>query len=227
MLKRTQFLRKAEPNARASVPVFKKKACKECKAKFTPTRPMQPVCANLECAISYADKTLAKGRAKLAKEVEKAARAEKRAHREKLDDSKKLSHWLELTKTVVHRYIRARDAHLTCISCGTSKTVQWEAGHWLSVGARPELRYDPANINKQCHRCNVQLSGNQAAYRIGLVEKIGLAEVERLEGPHPVAKFTREELAAIRKEFAAMTRNLEKSNVDFDSHDHDIRARRG
>lgn len=91
--------------------------------------------------------------------------------------------------------------------------MQWEAGHYLSKGARPELRFVLANINLQCHRCNVQLSGNQAKYRIGLVDKIGEAAVEELEGPHPPAKFTREGLEALRRQIAAMTRQLRKGET--------------
>jgi hypothetical protein len=202
MLRRTSILRKAEPRARAEVPVFRPKKCKACKEVFTPVRQMQCVCGPA-CAHAWGFKVNAK-------EVEKAAKAEKRAHREKLADSKKLSHWVGLTERVVHAYIHVRDRGLPCISCGTTSTVQWEAGHWLTKGARPELRFVAEQINLQCHRCNVQLSGNQAAYRVGLVKKIGEARVKELEGPHPPAKYTREALAAIRKDFAARTRQLEK-----------------
>lgn len=210
-MKRTSMQRKAplsrqDGKARLAVPVKRKaKTCPECKNSFIPTRAIQPACNTLECSISYADKVLAKSKAKLAKE-------ERRDHREKLADSKKLSHWLALTERVAHAYIHVRDRGLPCISCGTTSTVQWEAGHWLTKGARPELRFVAEQINLQCHRCNVQLSGNQAAYRLGLVLKIGEARVKELEGPHPPTKFTREALAAIRKEFAAATRQLEKIN---------------
>lgn len=176
--------------------------CKTCRQPFEPRLPMQSVCG-LDCAKSLALSVRAK-------EEKRAQVKERKEHREKLANSKKLSHWHALTERVVHAYIHARDKGLPCISCGTTTTVRWEAGHWLSKGARPELRYVADQINLQCHRCNVQLSGNQAAYRVGLVAKIGEARVQELEGPHPPAKYTREDLAAIRKRFAAMTRELEK-----------------
>lgn len=140
----------------------------------------------------------------------KRQKAEEREHRKKLADSKPLQHWLELTERVVNHYILTRDAALTCISCGTGTTVQWEAGHYLSVGSHPELRFDPVNINKQCHRCNCELSGNLAKYTVGFVEKWGQAELDRLRGPHSVAKFSRGALSEIRKHFAAETRRLKK-----------------
>lgn len=200
-MKRTGFsLRKADPTARASVPAFKPRACKVCKTKFTPTRGFVSWCSP-ECGFELASEIARK-------KAEKAAKAERVEHRAKLADSKKLSHWIGLTEKVVHAYIHARDRGMPCISCGTNSTVQWEAGHWLTKGARPELRFVVEQINLQCHRCNVHLSGNQAAYRVGLVKKIGEARVQELEGPHPPAKFTRETLAAIRKEFAAKTRQL-------------------
>jgi Bacteriophage Lambda NinG protein len=207
MLKRTSILRKADPTARASVPVHKPKKCavKSCKAQFTPSRSFEVWCSP-SCGLEIAQD-------KKRKAAEKAALAERKAHRSALADSKKLSHWVGLTERVVHAYIHARDRGLPCISCGTNSTVQWEAGHWLTKAARPELRFVAEQINLQCHRCNVQLSGNQAAYRIGLVQKIGEERVKELEGPHPAAKFTREQLAEMRAHYRALTKalNLEKA----------------
>jgi hypothetical protein len=193
---RTKPLRATAP-AKAELPTSRCKA-KGCRVKFVKLSMNHRACS-VECAIAVR-----------AQDKAEEARKEAREYRAKLADSKKLSHWVDLTERVVHRYIHARDRGLSCISCGTRSTVQWEAGHWLTKAARPEIRFDPRNINLQCHRCNEHLSGNQAAYRIGLVAKIGEDAVKELEGPHPTAKYTREGLAAIRKEFAAMTRALER-----------------
>lgn len=209
-MKRTAFKPKACTDglgsARATVKVRKPKICAVklggCGLTFTPVKDMQKACGHL-CAIKM-------GQIANAKKAERAAKAEAAADRERLAELKPMAHWLGLTERVVNRYIKIRDRGLPCISCGTRRTVQWEAGHYLSVGSRPELRFEPKNINLQCHRCNEHLSGNQAKYRIGLVEKIGEAEVQALEGPHPTAKFTRERLAEIRRKFAAMTRALER-----------------
>lgn len=195
-MKRSPLTRTVE--AKTSVPILRKRKCKSCGESFRPFTSFAKWCSP-ECGAALGLRKLEKSKAK-----------EKREHRKKLADSKPLSHWVKLTEAVVHAYIHARDRGLPCISCGTRTTVQWEAGHWLTKAARPELRFDPRNINLQCHRCNEHLSGNQAAYRIGLVAKIGLDQVEELEGPHPTAKYTREGLAQIRKQFAAMKRELEK-----------------
>lgn len=198
-IQRRQPLRSTGP-ARTSLPTTRCKA-KGCRSRFV-QRSMTHRACSPECAASL-----------VGRDKEDKARKESRLHRAKLADSKPLSHWIKLTEAVVHAYIHARDRGLSCISCGTRSTVQWEAGHYLTKGARPEIRFDPRNISLQCHRCNEHLSGNQAAYRIGLVEKIGEAAVQELEGPHPAAHYTRERLAEIRKQFAAMTRQLKAQSA--------------
>lgn len=200
-MRRTQALKAAGP-ARAATKL-RKCAVRTCRQPFAPARDFVTWCRP-DCGAAIADAKVQKAKAATAKR-------EAAEHRAKLADVKPLQHWLKRTEVVVNHFILTRDAAQGCISCGTRKTVQWEAGHFLSVGSHPEIRYHPGNINKQCHRCNHQLSGNQAAYRIGLVERRGVALVEELEGPHPTAKYTREALAAVRKQFAADTRALKKS----------------
>lgn len=106
--------------------------------------------------------------------------------------------------------IRERDHDLPCISCGTFETVQWEAGHYRSRGKASHLRYNEDNIHKQCHHCNVQMSGNQQQYRIGLVEKIGAERVEALENNNTPHRYTIEELEGIRRHYSALRRALIK-----------------
>jgi hypothetical protein len=140
----------------------------------------------------------------------KRIKAEDRAHREKLAAVKPMSHWHALTQRAVNALVQARDRGKPCISCGTTSAAQWDAGHYLSRGANPALRYHTQNIHLQCVRCNVHLSGNQAAYRVGLIARIGIAEVEWLESPHPLAKHTRESLADLRRWDKAETRRIKR-----------------
>lgn len=200
-MKRKAPLRATPTEARATVKVSKAK-CVVCRTPFT-RFDMRVKWCSPECGAEHATKRLAEQKAK-------AARQEAKAHREAKADSKPLAHWLALTEAAVNAVVRLRDHGQPCISCGTARTVQWQAGHYLSVGAHPELRYDLRNIHLQCHRCNVALSGNQAKYRIGLLAKEGPEVVDWLEGPHPIAKYTREALAEIRKEANAMARQIKK-----------------
>lgn len=200
-LKRAQPLRVTGP-ARRTIPLRKCKAA-GCAGLFVPRSMLHKACSP-HCAVALVEAS----NAKAAASVERRA---SRVHREKLADSKPLSHWLKVTERVVNHFILTRDARFGCISCGTNSTVLWQAGHYLSVGAHPELRFHPGNINKQCCRCNVQLSGNQAAYRIGLVERHGIELVDGLEGPNAMAKLTREALSDIRREFAARTKAIKSA----------------
>ncbi|MFH7191505.1 recombination protein NinG, partial [Klebsiella pneumoniae] len=84
------------------------------------------------------------------------------------------------------------------------ETVQWEAGHYRSRGKASHLRYNEDNIHKQCHHCNVQMSGNQQQYRIALVEKIGAERVEAIENNNTPHRYTIEELEGIRRHYSAL-----------------------
>lgn len=88
------------------------------------------------------------------------------------------------------------------------------AGHFLSVGSAPELRFHPLNCNLQCEHCNSFKSGNIGEYRPRLIDKIGLDKVEWLEGPHKPRKYTCEQLREIRAYYARLTRHGLKDDSD-------------
>lgn len=194
-------------------PSRRKCANKACRQWFEPVRPEQTVCS-YACACEYGKTHVKKTRtreqqaeARQAKAKEKLERA---VWRKRKDALKPLKHWEDLTQRVVNDYIRERDTDQPCISCGTMDTVQWEAGHYRSRGKASHLRYNEDNIAKQCHRCNVQLSGNQQQYRINLVLKIGVERVEALENNNTPHRYTLEELEGIRRHYSALKRQLAK-----------------
>lgn len=189
-MKRSKPLRATAP-AKAELPILRQRKCANCGNAFRPFSSMVKWCSP-ECGAALGVKKLQKQKA--------------REHREKLADCKPLSHWLDLTQRVVNAYVLARDADKPCISCGCWQAFAWDAGHFLSRGARPELRFDLNNIAKQCAACNRHKGGNATQYRLGLVARIGAEAVEALEGPRPAAKFTREGLAALRAEIRALAR---------------------
>ena len=165
----------------------KTKKCAICKEPFIVFRSMQKVCGQ-KCAAKVAELKRLKEAAKREQEERKKTRVQREA-------LKKHSEWEADLQKLVNKWVRVvRDKDLPCISCGTTSTVQWEAGHYISRGANNTLRYELTNIHKQCHRCNVQLSSNAVMYRIGLVKKIGAEKVEWLEGPHPAKKISIPEL---------------------------------
>ncbi len=111
------------------------------------------------------------------------------------------SEYAKEAQTAFNSYIRARDAHLPCVSCGTT-TGKWNASHYRSVGACTQLRYNCWNCHKSCTKCNMWQSGNILEYRIRLVKKIGAARVNWLESQNEVTRYSIEYLKRIKKIFA-------------------------
>ena len=182
------------------------KTCKICGTKFEPRRPLDPTCS-FDCAILYGLKVMAQNQAK--REREKA-----KAHREAKQRLKTRRDWMREAQAAFNRYIRLRDTGQPCISCGRHHGGQYHAGHYLSVGARPELRFDERNVNLQCAPCNNHLSGNIVLYRQGLIQKIGLAGLEWLEGPHEPKHYSIADLTEIKAQYKEKARELERENND-------------
>lgn len=182
----------------------KPKTCKNpaCRASFVPQRLGQAVCSP-KCALA----TVEVQKAKVRKSLSLADRREIKVRKEAL---KTRADHLKDTQVAFNAWVRARDADLPCISCGRHHEGQYHAGHYRTVGANPELRYEPLNAWKQCAPCNNHLSGNLINYRISLLQRIGEEKVTWLEGPHEAKKYTVEELKAMAAEYRAKTKELKK-----------------
>ena len=128
------------------------RTCKVCRKRYSATLPMQITCTTV-CALAFAVSQRGKEE-KIAKIKERKDDAVKR------DKLKSKAQWAREAQTAFNAFIRARDADLPCISCGRHHTGQYHAGHFLSVGACPELRFCESNVHKQCSACNNYLSGN-------------------------------------------------------------------
>jgi len=168
----------------------KTKKCKVCKTEFMPRNSTQKACG-IGCAIHLARESEVKKAAKEDKEF----KADTRSRREQLLRCNR-AHWAKKAQAECNKYIRARDAKKACISCGRRTGCKVNAGHYKSVGAYPELRFHPLNIHLQCEHCNMHLSGNIIEYRPRLIKKIGLKNVLWLEGPHPPANRSVDDLKA-------------------------------
>jgi len=164
---------------------MKEKTCKECKQKFMPTRAMQPVCSNFQCMIDYSNKHLSKAKS-LEKKVQRKAL-------KKFNDSD-LNLLKRKAQAIFNKFIRLRDAKENCISCGkVMEDAEGHASHY-KPSTNSILRFDERNVHKSCVKCNIFLSGNLAAYRIALVNKLGLQTVEELESINGAYKFSVDEL---------------------------------
>lgn len=179
----------------AKARIIKPKRCAACRNDFFPSRPMQKACG-IECAQAIAKK-----------KREKIERADLKAAKERI---KPRGQWLKEAQAAFNAFIRGRDADQPCISCNRHHEGQWHAGHYLSTGARPELRFDESNVHKQCQPCNTHLSGNLILYRVWLIKKIGYEAVSRLEGPHAANHYTIDDLRAIKARYVAKLKELKQ-----------------
>lgn len=185
--------------------LMKPKCCKVCRVEFVPTKPMQRVCG-YDCALTLAQSERAKAE-------KRAAVRDRRETKAKLDAMKGVPYWMAEAQKAFNTYVRLRDAGKPCICCGQplgegSVGGGYDAGHYRSRGAAPHLRFDERNCHAQRKYCNQYLSGNVVGYRKGLIERIGLEEVEALEADNTVHKWTVDELKEIKARYARMAKEL-------------------
>ena len=152
-----------------------------------------------DCLVSYI----------LAKAVKKREKIEKRQAIDNRKELKKkkatlnnLSNEKKLTQTVINKYVRLRDKGLRCISCNKYEVDMvgyWDSGHYLTVGAHSNIRFNVNNINSQCRDCNGFKGGNPEQHRAGILRRYGQKRLDWLDGYHPLKKYTYDDLARMRK----------------------------
>lgn len=176
--------------------------CPICKQPATQKFGLKSFCG-YEHAAEWAKSSLDKRRMKEKSE-------ERKKDREKLKALKTRSEWLKECQSIFNRFIRLRDAGLPCVSCGhpDDGSRQRHASHYKSVGGNPELRFNPLNCHASCSICNNYLSGNLVPYRVELIKRIGLEDVERLESKHEPLKLTVDEIKELIKTYKAKVKAL-------------------
>ncbi|WP_285409289.1 recombination protein NinG [Pseudomonas sp. FR229a] len=189
---------------RTALKAVKQKTCKACGEKFAPMFNTTQVVCSPKCALAHAPANTEKAR----KAINQRDRREIQVRKEKL---KSRAEHLREAQAAFNEWIRLRDADRPCVSCGRHHEGQYHAGHYRSVGANPELRFEPLNVWKQCAPCNTHLSGNLVNYRLSLLQLIGPEKVDWLEGPHPACKHTVEEIKTIKAKYRAKTRELKRA----------------
>jgi len=172
--------------------------CKICRDKFEAKYFLQKACFNPACLAEWSRL-----------DREKKADDKHKAKKKELKDNDK-SFRAKQAQAAFNAYIRLRDDSDPCISCQRHHNGQYHAGHYRSVGAHPELRFEEFNNNKQCAPCNNHLSGNITDYRINLIKKIGLEKVEWIEGKHEPKKYTCAELKEIELKYKQKLKELKQ-----------------
>lgn len=147
--------------------------CKVCGNQMQLFNSLRPYCS-ATCGGAYGKRLIEN---KLKRE-NKEERAELKVLKDKL-----LTHkdWIQIYQTTFNTFIRVRDKDLPCISCGTTKDVEYAAGHFIPTTYQYH-RFNEDNVHKQCNKhCNMMLRGNLHEYRINLIKKIGVERVEYIE----------------------------------------------
>lgn len=163
------------------------------------------------CGYEHAAQWAKTQREKLkAKKASKESSERRKRDRERLAQLKSRSEWLKEAQAVFNRFVRLRDAGLPCVSCShpDDGSRQRHASHYKSVGGNPELRFNEFNCHASCSICNNYLSGNLVPYRVELIKRIGLEEVENLESKHKPLKLTVDEIKEIIKTYKAKVKTL-------------------
>jgi len=185
------------------------------------TTEFRACCRTTECATKLHEQLRIKEQAKRDKAEAKRKQEDKEFKQETKRRKKKLlstdrNHWIAQVQFEFNRFIRYRDRLDNCISCGrTNGEVEngtwrpggyWDAGHYKSRGAFPELRFVEDNCHKQCKCCNGGSGKYQhkdrtvsQGYTQRLREKIGKGRVDWLNGPHCPLKPTIEELMVLHR----------------------------
>ncbi|MNJ62777.1 Bacteriophage Lambda NinG protein [compost metagenome] len=174
----------------------------------------------MKCALDLAKQP--EGQKVARKAIAQRERRELKVRKEKLKDR---ADYIKEAQIQFNTFIRLRDKDEPCICCGSYGAGEdwltggkWDAGHFLSRGAYPELRFDEDNCHKQLKSCNGG-SGKYAAkgrtvaqgYRERLVQKIGQDRVDRLEGSHEPQRYTIEALKAIKAKYRAKIKQIKEA----------------
>jgi hypothetical protein len=178
---------------------------------------MQSVCS-VPCSLAHAAKLKAQKAARADREERKSIRAA-------LEKAKTRGAHLKEAQAAFNAYVRERDFGRGCISCGLPPQYKFggavDCGHYRSIGSAQNHRFNLKNAAAQCVKCNRFLGSNSVEYRKGLINKIGLEEVEKLESDQTVRKFNIEYLCRIKRIFrkkarrAKARRNHEHNEVDY------------
>lgn len=184
-----------------------KRKCRWCGSEFEKLRPLQIVCSPA-CAIALNKQNREAANKKAQASAKRRARAITKARKHALETLPQLK---KRAQAAFNAYIRLRDKHQSCISCGNplpDTPNGYDAGHYRSVGSAPNLRFNENNCHGQCKHCNNWLSGNHVNYRIGLIERIGLAAVEALESDNEPRHYEKEDLRELEKLYKEKRRAL-------------------
>ncbi|MFY3770068.1 recombination protein NinG [Providencia manganoxydans] len=188
-----------------------RRKCKICKEIFHPSYFNIWWCCP-EHGAEYAIQLRSKEREKAERKLAKERKQKEIESRDKLKIRKlavkPLKYFTQQAQSAFNAYIRERDKGQPCISCGRNTGAKMNAGHYRTVGANPELRFNEDNCHIQCEHCNSYRSGNIEQYTPELKKKIGQERFDILMGFHELPKWKREDYERIRDHYRKKLKEL-------------------
>ena len=189
---------------------MKRSLCPHCRKRLE-----EGLRIHISCINDYAEAQAAKGERKKAKEARAAAKVERAETRQRKEALKRIPDYIRTAQQAFNAWIRARDAGKPCICCGRTEAQGygtaahgWDAGHYRSTGSASHLRFHEDNVHRQLVICNRHGAGRAVAYRIGLIQRIGLERVEALESSNTPHKWQREELIEVTQKYRQKLKEL-------------------
>jgi len=181
-------------------------AVRNCRAEFVRPQPFVTWCSP-ECGTVMA-------LAKIDKQRAATAKAERKDRQEKLARFKRKADHVADCQKAFNAWVRFRDRFEPCIDCGKHSSGDaltggaYDAGHYLSRGSHPHLRFDERNVFKQLKGCNRPGGTTAASFRAGVVARIGLAAVEALEADQESKHYTVDDLIAMTAHYKKLLKEL-------------------
>ena len=197
-----------------------KRKCKQC-SEYHPAESGVKTPGGWFCGIAHAIEFAREKSQRLAERKAKqntaSAKANERSERAAMQERKKElnrpKHLDKLQRLVNQYVVHIRDKDAPCCTCGTtSQSIKYDAGHFRSRGACPELRFELTNIAKQCSvNCNVMKSGSRLEFSEFIRNKYGQEHLDWINGKHKTLKEQMPDAKAIDAEIARY-REIIRSN---------------
>lgn len=176
----------------------RKRKCKNCSTSIRAHEGfiagVNFVCSD-NCGFELGLKALEKQREKRELKAKQSQAKKEKKERDELQERKKevkpLKYWQDKLQTLVNQYVvHVRDKDKPCCTCGTdAPDIKYDAGHYRTRKAAPELRYELTNIHIQCsQQCNVFGSGMRNEYREFIKKQYGQEHLDWLDGSHKSLK---------------------------------------
>lgn len=177
---------------------------------------------DIEHAFKFGSANKDKGRKKLIakRNLDKKQKEKKEAARTRQRKKELMTRteWYNKLQKLVNQYItKVRDANGKCCTCcKAALTSSFDAGHFLTRAARPDIRFELTNIHKQCVSCNQYNGGRPKEYAEFIVKKYGKDHLEWLEceANHKSLKEKFPHWSDIEKEIFRYRKTLRENNVN-------------